>query len=136
MTTKSGALFVRSNWEEDAVWFGLYDGEAQMFEDGTDQRRSEQKGGASRDPKPIAIGAASVLVGRSPLRFSTEGSTVLVIGLKPQHKYLIETDDEELRELETDRVGTLSARVSGRTHRRRAPAGIESKSSRGKWGGQ
>ena len=32
---------------------------------------------------------------------------MLVVGLKPQHKYLIETDDEELREAETDRAGTL-----------------------------
>ena len=32
---------------------------------------------------------------------------MLVVGLKPLHKYLVETDDEELREAETDRVGTL-----------------------------
>jgi len=32
---------------------------------------------------------------------------MLVVGLKPQHKYLIETDDEEVREVESDRVGTL-----------------------------
>jgi hypothetical protein len=32
---------------------------------------------------------------------------MLVIGLKPGHKYLVETDDEEMRELETDRAGTL-----------------------------
>jgi hypothetical protein len=36
-----------------------------------------------------------------------EGGTTLVVGLKARHKYLIETDDEELRETETDRVGTL-----------------------------
>jgi hypothetical protein len=41
------------------------------------------------------------------MRFSMEGGLILVVGLKPRHKYLIEADDEEMRELETDRVGTL-----------------------------
>ena len=30
----SGALFLRSNWEDDAVWFGIYAGEAQLFREG------------------------------------------------------------------------------------------------------
>jgi hypothetical protein len=101
----SGALFVRSNWEDDAVWFGLYHGEAQVFEGG--RITVLNKAGGVKDPKPIAVGEASVLLGRSPLRFFNEGGPALVIGLKPLHKYLVETDDEELREIETDRVGTL-----------------------------
>lgn len=32
---------------------------------------------------------------------------MLLVGLKPQHTYLIETDDEEVREAGTDRLGTL-----------------------------
>jgi hypothetical protein len=103
---RTGALFVRSNWEDDAVWFGLYQGEAQLFQDGriTVLNRS---GLDAAKGKPIAVGDTGVLWGRSPLQFSTEGGTMLVIGLKPQHKYLIETDDEEMRELESDRAGTL-----------------------------
>ena len=62
---------------------------------------------AGVNPKPIAVGEATVLLGRSPMRFSVEGGTTLVVGLKARRKYLIETDDEELRELVTDRVGTL-----------------------------
>ena len=102
----TGALFVRSNWEDDAVWFGLYQGEAQLFQDGkiTVLNRGAQD---AAKPKPIAIGDTDVLWGRVPVQFSTEGGTELVIGLKPQHKYLVETDDEEMRELETDRAGTL-----------------------------
>ncbi len=30
----SGALFVRSSWEEDADWFGLYGGHAELFHEG------------------------------------------------------------------------------------------------------
>jgi hypothetical protein len=102
----SGTLFVRSNWEDEAAWFGLYEGEAQLFQDGKITVLN-QAGPRAADPKPIAVGDASILLGRSPMHFSVEGGTTLVVGLKPRHKYLIETDDEELRELETDRVGTL-----------------------------
>ena len=102
----TGTLFVRSNWEDEAVWFGLYEGEAQLFQDGKITVLN-QSVPAGVNPKPIAVGDANVLLGRSPMRFSVEGGTTLVVGLKPRHKYLIETDDEELREIETDRVGTL-----------------------------
>jgi hypothetical protein len=106
----SGALFLRSNWEDNAVWFGLYHGEAQLFDNGRItvlNTLDNQNVGSGRDTKPIVIGDASVLPGTSPLRFSTEGGTVLVIGLKPLSKYLVETDDEEMCEIETDRAGTL-----------------------------
>jgi len=102
----TGTLFVRSNWEDEAVWFGLYEGEAQLFQDGKITVLN-QSAPAGIDPKPLAVGDATVLLGRSPMRFSVEGGTTLVVGLKARRKYLIETDDEELRELETDRVGTL-----------------------------
>ena len=102
----SGALFVRSNWEDDAVWFGLYQGEAQLFRDGNITVLKPPSRGAP-SPKPIDVGDASVMWGSTPLRFSIDGGTMLVVGLQPKHKYLIETDDEEVREAETDRVGTL-----------------------------
>jgi hypothetical protein len=59
------------------------------------------------ESKPITVGPASVLFGHEPLRFSIEGGSLLVVGLKPHHKYLVETDDEEMVETESDRVGTL-----------------------------
>jgi hypothetical protein len=107
-----GTLFVRSNWEDEAVWFGLYEGEAQLFQDGKITVLN-QSVPAGVNPKPIAVGDASVLLGRSPMRFSVEGGTTLVVGLKARRKYLIETDDEEMRELETDRVGTLVLEYPG-----------------------
>ncbi len=103
---KSGALFIRSNWEDDAVWFGLYQGEAQLFEDGKITVLKPPARGAA-EPKPIAVGDASIMWGSPPLRFSTEGGSTLVVGLKPNHRYLVETDDEEMRQAESDRVGTL-----------------------------
>ena len=102
----SGALFVRSNWEDDAVWFGLYQGEAQLFRDGKVTVLKPPPAGAT-GVKPVDVGDASVMWGRAPLKFSLEGGNVLVVGLKPKSRYLIETDDEEVREAETDRLGTL-----------------------------
>ncbi len=102
----SGALFLRSNWEDDAVWFGIYAGEAQLFREGR-VTVLNQKGPRSLKAEGIAVGDASVLVGRSPMQFPMEGGRVLVVSLKPRSKYLVETDDEEMSELETDGAGTL-----------------------------
>jgi hypothetical protein len=95
----SGALFVRSSWDEDADWFGLYAGAAELFHDG---RPGPVKVGA-----PLHLGDASIVAGQVPFRFSTEGGSVLAIGLKPREKYLVEVDDEEMREISTDRAGTF-----------------------------
>jgi hypothetical protein len=104
----SGALFVRSGWDEDADWFGLYGGEAELFHDGHATVVNQGASGGSSSPKPLQLGDASVVLGRTPFRFSMDdGGTVLVIGLKPRQKYLVETDDEELREISTDRAGTF-----------------------------
>ena len=103
---RSGALFLRSNWEDDAVWFGLYEGEVQLFHDGRVSVLN-QTGPANPRPKPIAVGESSVVFGSAPLQFSIDGGIVLVVGLKPHRKYFLETDDEEMREVESDNVGTL-----------------------------
>jgi hypothetical protein len=41
------------------------------------------------------------------MRFAMEGGRVVIVGLKSHWKYLVETDDEELSELESDGAGTL-----------------------------
>jgi hypothetical protein len=115
---KSGALFVRSAWDEDADWFGLYGGEAELFHEGRVTVVNQAAAGSSK-PKPMELGDASVVLGHTPFQFSMEGGgMVLVIGLKPRQKYLVETDDEEMRELSTDRAGNLvlpypAGRVAG-----------------------
>jgi hypothetical protein len=102
----SGTLFVRSGWDEDADWFGLYSGEAELFRDGRVTVVNQGASGSSK-PAPLRLGDASVVFGRIPFQFSMEGGTILVIGLKPRQKYLVETDDEEMREISTDRAGTF-----------------------------
>ncbi len=111
----SGTLFVRSNWEDEAVWFGLYKGEAQLFDNGeiTVLNKTAPASGA---PKTVAIGDVTIVLGRLPIKVSMPGD-VAVIGLKPQTKYLVEIDDEEMQEMETDRAGTL---LVGAPHERTA----------------
>jgi len=104
----SGALFLRSSWEEDAKWFGLFGGEAQYCENG-DIVVLNQKGGAAA---PVLIGNASVMAARAPLRYQVETEWVFVVGLKPRQAYLIEVDDEELREEEADPAGTLALHLA------------------------
>jgi hypothetical protein len=107
----SGALFVRSSWDEDADWFGLYGGHAELFHEGrvtVVNLTAPGSAGLQRDNlEPLQLGETGVFFGRAPYRFSTEGGTALVIGLNPAHTYLVETDDEEMREAVTDRAGTL-----------------------------
>jgi len=131
----SGTLFVRSSWDEDADWFGLYGEEAQLFHDGR-ITVVNQTTAASTAPKPVTVGETSIIFGRTPVRFSMEGGTVLVIGLKPRRPYLVETDDEEMREMATDPSGTLVLEYpSSRTAGVHIHSGAEeSEGNRGKGG--
>ncbi len=99
----SGALFVRSGWDEDAGWFGLYAGDAELFHDG--------RVAALGANTPVRLGDATIIRAQAPFKFSMEAgireSTVAAVGLKPGAKYLVEADDEEMREIPTDPAGTL-----------------------------
>jgi hypothetical protein len=106
---RSGSLFIRSSWDEDALWFALAGGEAQLFRDGQIVVLS-QKGPLAAKPEPIRIGSASVVMFRPDFRCTAEGSSMFVINAKPRTKYDVEVDDEELSELETDAAGTLELR--------------------------
>lgn len=97
--TLSGALFLRSSWDDDAKWFGLVGPEMQLFDGG---KLAEIRGHGQ-----IAIGDAQVIIGHDPLAFESAGDTY-ISGLLPQHPYFIEADDEEMQELDTDRRGTLA----------------------------
>jgi len=104
--SNSGALFVRSSWDDDADWFGLYAGAAELFHAGRVTQVNWAASGTSK-PEPLPLGDASVVFGRIPFQFEMQGGTVIVIGLKPGTKYLVETDDEEMREIPADHGGTF-----------------------------
>jgi hypothetical protein len=101
----AGRLFLRSSWDDDALWLGYFGGKVQIFKDGSVQPMSlaSQKG-------PTVIGDSAVLLAKPPMKLDLPPDHPLfyfLVGLKPDHKYLVEADDEELTELETDHGGIL-----------------------------
>jgi hypothetical protein len=99
-----GDLFVRSDWDDSAAWFGYFDGVAQKFENGRP---------SALDPRaspPVRMAPALVYMGPSARKFHTavtEGQRVFLIGLEPRRSYQVEIDDEEMYEAETDPGGIL-----------------------------
>jgi len=108
---RSGDLFVRSTWDEDALWFGLYQGEAQVFKDGRITVLRENKSSAALTPKVPVGDTATIVLGRSGARFTGDAPRVFVIGLQPAHTYDIEVDDEEMDEYGTDKAGTIEIQL-------------------------
>ncbi|MGD0200526.1 MAG: hypothetical protein ABSD27_07220 [Bryobacteraceae bacterium] len=100
-----GRLFVRSSWDDDAVWLGYFSGELQTFGGG------QPKVVKSRDTA-IWVGTAAVFAASSPtfLQVSQPAQAVLIVGLKPSAAYQVEIDDRELREELTDPGGILEFR--------------------------
>ncbi len=116
---RSGRLYVRSSWEDDAEWFGLFDGAMQLFRDGRVTAVDPHAGA-----EPLLLDAAAICFAGpqggedGAWRLTLENAQpVFVVGLEPRHAYLVEVDDEEMYETEADPAGTvqLDDVPSGRT---------------------
>ncbi|MEP6537420.1 MAG: hypothetical protein ABJF23_18945 [Bryobacteraceae bacterium] len=104
--TRNGRLFIRSSWDDDATWLGYFDGKVQLFEDGRIQPLSLQT-----QKEPTMVGDNAVLLGSNKMKLDLDAespTSYFIIGLKPHQNYLIEADDEELTEEETDAGGILA----------------------------
>lgn len=100
----SGRLALRSSWEDDASWFHYSDRKVQFFEDGRRKERS------LASPAPVEIGGTVVHFGRNEMKFqpmNAEPQRAYIIGLDPNSRYDVETDDEEIVERRTDAGGIL-----------------------------
>jgi hypothetical protein len=101
----AGLLYLRSNWEEDAIWLSYSGGEIELFMDG---RRSGLKPVALKEALPI--GEHLVMLGDKEMQFTLNLPTptrYFLLGLKPRTWYELEVDDEELRDEQTDAGGVL-----------------------------
>jgi hypothetical protein len=122
---KRGELYLRSSWEDDAVWLGSRAGRAEVFRDG-----KRYTLGARARESAIDIGDASVVTGAIPLRVdraADQPPNLFVIGLAPNASWAVEVDDEELAELRSDPGGILgvySTRRDARTIRIGRPFGL------------
>ena len=104
-----GRLFIRSDWDDAAEWFGLFDGAMQIFRDG--QVTAVDPG---HPPAPLPLDTAAVCFGEITRRFRVtvdDGTKVFIVGLEPRHSYQVEVDDEELYEAATDSGGILALDV-------------------------
>jgi len=99
---RSGHLFLRSSWEDDATWFGLFGGQTQIFEDGRIRVLNPRN-----KREPLTLGNHTVVFG---LRFNQAvqpSGRIFVAGLKPRTTYNVEVDFEELSQEQTDTGGVL-----------------------------
>jgi hypothetical protein len=107
-------ILMRDGWEEDATWFGYWDGNAQLFRDG--KRVSIR---LDARPAPVRLGSVKIFFASSGMKFETGWGeppsedtkpmrqTAFVVGLEPETGYNVEIDDEEMCEARTDKAGIL-----------------------------
>jgi hypothetical protein len=101
-----GKLFLRSSWEEDAQWFGLFDGNMQIFADGHPSRVNPQL-----DSPPISLTSATLCFAMRQRKFKLKlepDEDVFLLGLEPKRVYQVEIDDEEVYEASADAGGILA----------------------------
>jgi len=104
-----GRLFVRSSWDDASRWLGYFDGELQLFENG-----SVTVLNAALASEPMSLDTAVVYFGKNAQKFRTilnEEEQVFILGLKAERMYQIEVDDEEMTELQADRGGILELKL-------------------------
>jgi hypothetical protein len=104
-----GKLFVRSSWEEDAEWFGYFDGVMQMFSEG-----HLTPLGAQMNAPPVSLKEATICFAQRARKFRLtleEEEAVFLLGLEPGRTYQVEIDDEEIFEAGADRGGILELDV-------------------------
>jgi hypothetical protein len=100
-----GRLFVRSTWDDSALWFGFFDGVMQTFGGGRVTAINPQ-----RPPGQMELTEAVICFGKTGSAFHfnlEEPQPVFIMGLEPKRIYQVEVDDEELAEVSTDPSGIL-----------------------------
>lgn len=114
-----GRLFTRSGWEEDASWFGYWNGRAQAFRNG---QRIQVNVGAN--PAPLDLGPIRIFFGSSGATFergwtppTEEGEKpvdefAFILGLEPNTAYDVEIDLEEMVEMRSDEGGILALKFA------------------------
>ncbi len=117
-----GRLFVRSSWEDSAVWLGFFDGQLQLFSEGKITVLNP-----SLTREPLDLEEALVFFGREVHKFKipdrvagapekeavrasapvADGFDVFIVGLEPRRLYHVEIDDQEMTEARADPGGIL-----------------------------
>jgi hypothetical protein len=86
-----GRLFVRSRWDDDAIWLGCFDGQLQTFVQGAPKIVP-----LSSMAAPAQFGD-TVVVSAPRFRIVNEAKTVYIVGLEPKRAYDVEPDHREMQ---------------------------------------
>ncbi|HZT39611.1 MAG TPA: hypothetical protein VFA28_17085 [Bryobacteraceae bacterium] len=104
-----GALFARSSWDDDSMWFGLVNGEIQLFDQGKVTVLNPALNAA-----PMRIGPALIAPAGSVLRYSVDENepvTLFIVGLKRKSEFIVTVSDQDVRRLASDPAGTLAVEL-------------------------
>ncbi|HYP05328.1 MAG TPA: hypothetical protein VER03_03765 [Bryobacteraceae bacterium] len=103
---RAGRLFLRSSWEEDAVWVGYTGGKAEVLREGKPQPFQVNR--------TIVVGETVITPAKSPMRIEVKADHPThwyILGWKPQAWIDVEAEDEELDEAFADRGGILALQL-------------------------
>ena len=102
-----GRLFLRSRWDDDAVWLGYFDGELQTFADGEPRIHPLASVG-----EPIQLGD-TVVAATARFTVQEQATTAFILGLAPSCAYDVEPDAEEMHQARSDPGGILELKFPG-----------------------
>jgi hypothetical protein len=118
---RTGRLFVRANWDEDSSYFCFYEGQVQFFQEG--KRRILRM---RSNTAPVDVGGVRLLFGQTPMKLTVDPAAspedarpadeprrdpklyYFLVGLKPNAKFDLEIDDQELAETVSDAGGIVA----------------------------
>jgi hypothetical protein len=101
--SRAGRLFLRSSWDEDALWVGYTGGKAEVLREGKPQPFQVNK--------TVVVGDTVITPAKSPLRMEVKADMPrhwYILGWKPKAVIDVEAEDEELDEQFVDRGGILA----------------------------
>jgi len=104
-----GRLLARSSWDDDATWLGYYQGELQLFADGSRTVLTP-----SQQPAPIVFPQLAVVPARGDARFEVrlvEGEDVFIVGLQPGATYWVKIGDGKFAPRQAAKGGILRLSV-------------------------
>jgi len=99
-----GQLFIRSSWEDDATWVGLFAGQLQMFRAGAVTALNPA---LVREPLDLE---EAIVMGPDTRQFhapARELNDIFIVGLEPNRLFHLEIDNEEMTEVTSGAGGIL-----------------------------
>lgn len=103
---RSGRLFLRTSWDDDAEWAAHVDGRLQVFRGG-----KIEAGEIGTPQSPAIFGEATLVKGQPQMKWELAPETPpdwFIVGMKPRYSYNLEVDDEELTEAISDNGGIIA----------------------------